>query len=893
MKDNISNSSQPYTLSEAKTDTAVITFGRMNPPTTGHLALVNKMLAVSRQKNGTPLIFLSHSYDAKKNPLSYPEKLKLVNQAFGNIAVKSQSKNIIQVLKELTGKFKNVTIVVGQDRIADMERITKNYNGKDFKFDKAEVVSAGMRDPDADGIQGASASKLRDAVTKGDFNSFKAGLPSKLNNNAKKIYQLVRQGMKLKEDLDTIFEEHLDEAGVLTIAGRRKKAIAARKYKARLKVARKRVARRLAQTGRIKKRTGRAAIRLMRSRLAGQRGKKYSSLSAAEKSSIDRRVRQRGAIIKKLATRIMPQVRKKEFKRFQSFKTSSESINNNFETLIQENLTQKFKDKVEKIKASIDRFRNSDVAAQIRDKKSLMGVNIDSKKKSKIGEALVKKSENSGVSLAQLEQLYVENYQQGDNVAFDRINEYISKHKLEIKENIDNLFEVKFPKDYNPPKEWNKPPSDKEINDMAKHYEKEANKKKQQQVKERKLTPGELEDRESLVTKLKKAKTKFQKRYGRDHENVMYAIATKQAKKKLSSKKGHKAKLSEVSTDTLVNYAQAAKLSLKKDSSKENVKKRTKGLANVGKKLSDRLFNEAVYDADNPKKGIQRTRHNLSFSKKKRDNPPIYRQRQKQDAYKKDDPIEKKIEVSAKLRRTPSDYNRDIGNRKNKEFIRGGKHVKDYGGASHSVTRYEAAVSLANYITGNIPKPTERLKAGIKVNRKKFSSIKNYKPEFNKKVDYDALRVQREQEEIIHEISTDTKKSYVQKAELASAIMKANARTYDKMSKGAAKSKEDHGKIQGYLAKAKKLRTIAGKRDAGVEKAKASMEEENGAGFMGTPQLTAKYIKDTPGQSAGFDLAIDGVPGAGGVIPKQQPLKGLGQSGKFHLMNFKDFKNDK
>ena len=835
MKDNISNSSQPYTLSEAKTDTAVITFGRMNPPTTGHLALVNKMLAVSRQKNGTPLIFLSHSYDAKKNPLSYPEKLKLVNQAFGNIAVKSQSKNIIQVLKELTGKFKNVTIVVGQDRIADMERITKNYNGKDFKFNKAEVVSAGMRDPDADGIQGASASKLRDAVTKGDFNSFKAGLPSKLNNNAKKIYQLVRQGMKLKEDLDTIFEEHLDEAGVLTIAGRRKKAIAARKYKARLKVARKRVARRLAQTGRIKKRTGRAAIRLMRSRLAGQRGKKYSSLSAAEKSSIDRRVRQRGAIIKKLATRIMPQVRKKEFKRFQSFKTSSESINNNFETLLQENLTQKFKDKVEKIKKSIDRFRNSEVAAQIRDKKSLKGVNIDSKKKSKIGEALVKKSENSGVSLAQLEQLYVENYQQGDNVAFDRINEYISKHKLEIKENIDNLFEVKFPKDYNPPKEWNKPPSDKEINDMAKHYEKEANKKKQQQVKERKLTPGELEDRESLVTKLKKSKTKFQKRYGRDHENVMYAIATKQAKKKLSSKKGSRSKLSEVSTNTLVNYAKAADISMKKDSSKENVKKRTKGLANVGKKLADRV-NEAVFDADKPKRGIQRTRHNLSFSKKQRENPPIYRQRQKQDAYKKDDPIEKKIEVSAKLRRTPSDYNRDVGNKKKKEFQRGGKHVKDYGGASHSVTRHE---------------------------------------------------------ETIHEISTDTKKSYVQKAELASAVMKANARTYDKMSKGAAKSKEDHGKIQGYLSRAKKLRTIASKRDAGVEKAKASMKEENGAGFMGTPQLTAKYIKDTPGQSAGFDLAIDGVPGAGGVIPKQQPLKGLGQSGKFHLMNFKDFKNDK
>ena len=71
-------------LSEAITDTAVITFGRMNPPTVGHLSLVEKMLDIALENKAYPLIYLSHTYDPKKNPLSYDEKFDLVREAFGD-----------------------------------------------------------------------------------------------------------------------------------------------------------------------------------------------------------------------------------------------------------------------------------------------------------------------------------------------------------------------------------------------------------------------------------------------------------------------------------------------------------------------------------------------------------------------------------------------------------------------------------------------------------------------------------------------------------------------------------------------------------------------------------------------------------------------------------------
>ena len=111
--------------------TAVVTFGRMNPITVGHAKLVDKVKSVSKSERGKPLIYLSHSQDNKKNPLSYKDKLKFARSAFGPSIQKSKARTIIEVLKELDGKYDDIVIVVGSDRVKEFDTLLNKSNKKE------------------------------------------------------------------------------------------------------------------------------------------------------------------------------------------------------------------------------------------------------------------------------------------------------------------------------------------------------------------------------------------------------------------------------------------------------------------------------------------------------------------------------------------------------------------------------------------------------------------------------------------------------------------------------------------------------------------------------------------------------------------------------------------
>ena len=420
-------------LSEAITDTAVITFGRMNPPTVGHLSLVEKMLDIALENKAYPLIYLSHTYDPKKNPLSYDEKFELVREAFGDYVQRSEANNPIAVLKEVSERFKNVIVVVGEDRVKDLVRITETYNGKDFNFDNTEVISAGLRDPDAEGVEGMSASKMRELAIEGNLTKFREGLPTQLQPSASVIINMIREGMNLKDELNKIFEEYIDEAGVLSVAGRRKKAIAARKYKSRLKIARKRVQRRIALNPRLKKRTARAAIRVMRNRLAGGRGKSYTKLSPQEKASIDRRVRARKSIVSKLSTRLYPTTRKKEFARFKSFRTKKEAINFEFENYLAESQKKNLAE-FPALPSEISYVMpHGSIKKKKSNKKSNQDMNAYNQESltPKALSNLEEKANNSRMSLDTILKVY-------DEGGFNKVNEFVAKDKTDA----DALFEI-------------------------------------------------------------------------------------------------------------------------------------------------------------------------------------------------------------------------------------------------------------------------------------------------------------------------------------------------------------------------------------------------------------------------------------------------------------------
>lgn len=325
-------------IKEAKSDTVVLGWGRMNPITTGHEKLANKVTQVARQSQGTPKIYLSHSTDPKKNPLSYNDKVSLAQKAFGNIIVKSNAKTIIQVMQELQRQHKNVVLIVGSDRVQQFDQLLNKYNGKDYTFDSIKVVSAGERDPDADDVSGMSASKMRAMAANDNRTEFKKGLPAKLKRDGDKIFDMVRQGMKLAEELEAA--GLLDEA-VLTYTQRRQRGLIMRKYKNKIALARKRALRKAATMDKLKVRARKKAINIIRQKVAGKKGMNYADLSPGEKMLIDKRVAKKKAVIDRIAKRMIPQVRKADLQRL----SGSKKMNEEFEALFEVKQDKDIKDR--------------------------------------------------------------------------------------------------------------------------------------------------------------------------------------------------------------------------------------------------------------------------------------------------------------------------------------------------------------------------------------------------------------------------------------------------------------------------------------------------------------------------------------------------------------------
>lgn len=328
------NPTMDNSIREAKVDTVVLGWGRMNPITTGHEKLANKVTQVASQSQGIPKIYLSHSTDPKKNPLSYNDKVSLAQKAFGKIIVKSQAKTIIQVMQELERQHKNVVLIVGSDRVGQFETLLNKYNGKDYTFDSIKVVSAGERDPDADDVSGMSASKMRAMAAQDNRDEFKKGLPAKLKRDGDKVFDMVRAGMQLAEELES--EGLLDEA-VLSYAQRRKRGLVMRKFKNKIALARKRSLRKAATMDKLKSRARKKAINIIRQKIAGNKGANYANLSPGEKMMIDKRVAKKKAAIDRIAKRMIPTMRKLDMQRL----ASKGKVNEDFEAMFEETLDEK------------------------------------------------------------------------------------------------------------------------------------------------------------------------------------------------------------------------------------------------------------------------------------------------------------------------------------------------------------------------------------------------------------------------------------------------------------------------------------------------------------------------------------------------------------------------
>jgi len=182
-----------------------ITFGRFNPPTIGHEKLLDKVAKEAKTSGGEYRIYPSRSEDPKKNPLDAGTKIKYMRQAYpdhANAIVDSPDmRTIFDVLSALDADgYSSVNIVVGGDRVSEFNSLAQKYNGDLYTFDEIKVVSAGGRDPDAEGVEGMSASKLRKAAAEDDFDTFSKGISKGLGKEGtEKLYLTLRQAMQVEE----------------------------------------------------------------------------------------------------------------------------------------------------------------------------------------------------------------------------------------------------------------------------------------------------------------------------------------------------------------------------------------------------------------------------------------------------------------------------------------------------------------------------------------------------------------------------------------------------------------------------------------------------------------------------------------------------------------------
>jgi len=408
-------------IEEAKESTAVFTFGRFNPPTIGHEKLINKVHQVAHEHGGQAHVIASHTQGTSKDPLPQNKKidyLKKVSPKGVHISGSSkESPSFLSAAKRLhDAGHKHLVMVAGSDRVKDYEDKLNAYNGKEghYNFKSIKVVSAGTRDPDAEGAEGMSGTKLRSHARAGEQKEFKAGLPKALHPHAKEIANTIRS---VSEEIK------LDEA-ILSIAQRRKRAINLKRREPRIQRQRILALKRFASEKALRRRSRNLARELARARFAGKRGAAYKELSPSDKIAVDRQIQAKDRLIKALASRLYQRVRKREMNRISTVRSGLRGSPG--------------KQKTGMVAAGYEPSLNKKLFEAIFDKIITDKFNINSLQLQSLSEKAV----SANIPLFTI----LEHYKEGkegwselstntpDQLGFNKVNSLVAKFKKEIKE---------------------------------------------------------------------------------------------------------------------------------------------------------------------------------------------------------------------------------------------------------------------------------------------------------------------------------------------------------------------------------------------------------------------------------------------------------------------------
>ena len=180
----------------------IFAFGRFNPPTTGHAKLMKEVIIQARKNNANHIVYASASQDKRSNPLDVKTKVKFMQKMFRQNKIKAAGgtqRTFMEILKFYNKMYGEIVMVAGSDRINEFQKLADKYNGRDYDYKSIKVVSSGERDPDAEGVTGMSASKMREMAKNNDYRSFKKGVVNLSDSDTKALFNAVKKGMDIRE----------------------------------------------------------------------------------------------------------------------------------------------------------------------------------------------------------------------------------------------------------------------------------------------------------------------------------------------------------------------------------------------------------------------------------------------------------------------------------------------------------------------------------------------------------------------------------------------------------------------------------------------------------------------------------------------------------------------
>ena len=180
----------PLINTDMKNVKAIFSYGRMNPPTNGHLRVVQKLRDEAEREGAVARVYLSLTEDEKSNPLAPAEKLAFFQKLFPDVEVRLAKTVFEAGLDMAADGFDHGVMVVGEDRAAKFTKILSAYEGTEvlgLKRVEVKTISRNAED--------ASATQARQAAATGNWKAFCDLSATTDETLTRELYEAVRVGL--------------------------------------------------------------------------------------------------------------------------------------------------------------------------------------------------------------------------------------------------------------------------------------------------------------------------------------------------------------------------------------------------------------------------------------------------------------------------------------------------------------------------------------------------------------------------------------------------------------------------------------------------------------------------------------------------------------------------